>query len=68
MRDFVIWLKIIPSKNETVLLYVTQQLEDLAVVEYTDCLTTNMWRYLRDNFKVITASLRCIRAFLNGSF
>ena len=63
MRDFVIWLKIIPSKNETVLLY-----EDLAVVEYTDCLTTNMWRYLRDNFKVITASLRCIRAFLNGSF
>ena len=51
MRDFVIWLKIIPSKNETVLLYVTQQLEDLAVVEYTDCLTTNMWRYLRDNFR-----------------
>ena len=50
MRDFVICLKVIPSKNETVLLYVTQQLEDLAAAEYTDCLTTNMWRYLRDNF------------------
>ena len=50
MRDFVICLKVIPSKNETVLLYVTQQLEDLAVAEYTDCLATNMWRYLRDNF------------------